>query len=352
MLSTAELIQRPSRPPDYAAENRELVALAREMATSPEGILQKLADTALMLCRAHSAGLSILEDGDQKQNFHWRAIAGEWAAHVNGGTPRGFGPCGTVLDRNVAMVCSHPELDFPYWASVKPVLEEALLIPFYINGEAIGTIWVVSHDEHRFDAEDLRVMTSLGVFTAAAYQTWLTINATQRVAAIVESSDDAVVSKDINGIIRSWNRGAERLFGYSPDEMIGKSIMLLIPADRHNEETEILGRIRRGERIEHYETIRLRKDGSLIDISLSVSPIKGAGGNIIGASKIARDISERKQAQARQDMLTRELHHRTKNLFAVVGRLPKFRGQANRQRRGDGCEKPSSFPCGDARLVG
>ena len=94
--------------------------------------------------------------------------------------------------------------------------------------------------------------------------------------------------------------------------------MILIPADRHNEEPEILGRIRRGERIEHYETVRLRKDGSLIDISLSVSPVKDLNGKVIGASKIARNITERKQAQARQEVLTRELHHRTKNLFAVV----------------------------------
>ncbi len=140
----------------------------------------------------------------------------------------------------------------------------------------------------------------------------------QRLSAIVESSDDAILSKNLDGIVMSWNRGAERLFGYSADEMIGKSVTILIPAERQDEEPHILGRIRRGEHIEHYETVRLRKDGSLIDISLSVSPIKGAGGKIIGASKIARDISERKQAQARQDMLTRELHHRTKNLFAVV----------------------------------
>ena len=93
---------------------------------------------------------------------------------------------------------------------------------------------------------------------------------------------------------------------------------MLIPAERLDEEPEILGRIRRGEHIDHYETVRLRKDGSLVDISLSVSPVKDGHGNIIGASKIARDITERKQAQARQDMLTRELHHRTKNIFAVV----------------------------------
>jgi PAS domain S-box-containing protein len=139
-----------------------------------------------------------------------------------------------------------------------------------------------------------------------------------RLAAIVESSDDAIVSKDLNGIITSWNAGAQRIFGYRPEEVIGKSVTTLIPADKHDEEPGILERIRRGERIEHYETVRMRKDGTLIDISLSVSPLKDARGRIIGASKIARDITERKQAEARQALLASELHHRTKNLFAVV----------------------------------
>ncbi|HYR67997.1 MAG TPA: hypothetical protein VEP47_17785 [Reyranella sp.] len=122
MLSTAELSRRPTRAPDHEAENRALIALAREMAISPEGILQKLADTALVLCRAHSAGLSLLEDDDQRSNFHWRALAGAWAPHLNGGTPRNFGPCGTVLDRNLALMCSHPERDFPYFGEVLPLL--------------------------------------------------------------------------------------------------------------------------------------------------------------------------------------------------------------------------------------
>jgi PAS domain S-box-containing protein len=137
-------------------------------------------------------------------------------------------------------------------------------------------------------------------------------------AAVVESSDDAIVSKDLNGIVASWNRGAERLFGYTAEEMIGKSITIVIPSDRLHEEAEVLGRIRRGERIDHYETIRRRKDASLVDISLTVSPIRRADGKIVGASKIARDITERKRAQLRHELLTREIHHRTKNLFAVV----------------------------------
>ena len=118
----------------------------------------------------------------------------------------------------------------------------------------------------------------------------------RRLAAIVESSDDAIISKDLNGIITSWNSGANRLFGYEAEEIVGKSITLLIPPERRSEEEVILARIRRGERIEHYETIRRRKDGRLIDISLTVSPIKDEEDRIIGASKIARDITERKRA--------------------------------------------------------
>ena len=119
-----------------------------------------------------------------------------------------------------------------------------------------------------------------------------------KLAAIVESSDDAIIGKDLNGIITTWNRGAERLFGYTEWEAMGKPITILIPPDRVDEEAVILERIRRGERIEHFETVRRRKDGTLLDISLSVSPIIDAHGNVTGASKIARDISERKQAEA------------------------------------------------------
>src|SRR5512133_2182187 len=319
MLSTAELSRRPSRPPDHAAENEALIELARVMATSPAAILQKLAEPALRLCRAPSAGLGLLEEGDQRSNFHWRAIAGQWAPHLNGGTPRDFGPCGTVLARNTALVCSHPELDFPYWAPIKPVLEEGLLIPFYIKGEALGTIWVVSHDDsRRFDAEDLRLMTNLGTFAAAAYQTLLSLNATQHMAAIVESSDDAIVSKDLDGIIKSWNSGAERIFGYAAQEVIGNSITMLIPPGRENEEPEILERIRRGERVDHYETVRQRKYRGLINVSLTISPVKNAQGKIIGASKIARDITERKRSEAQITMLAREAEHRAKNVLATV----------------------------------
>ena len=116
-------------------------------------------------------------------------------------------------------------------------------------------------------------------------------------AAIVESSDDAIVSKDLNGIVRSWNAGAERLFGYTSAEMIGKPITTIIPLDRLDEESEILSRLKRGERVDHFETIRKNRDGSLLNVSLTISPVKDARGRISGASKIARDITERKRQE-------------------------------------------------------
>src|SRR6266566_3913542 len=121
--------------------------------------------------------------------------------------------------------------------------------------------------------------------------------ATRLLAAVVESSHDAIVSKDLDGIITSWNKGAERLFGYAAEEAVGQNITLIIPPDRRGEERAIVERLMRGERVDHFETVRMRKDGSLLDVALTISPIKGAGGGIVGASKLARDITERKRAE-------------------------------------------------------
>jgi PAS domain S-box-containing protein len=139
-----------------------------------------------------------------------------------------------------------------------------------------------------------------------------------RLAAIVESSDDAIISKDLNGVIATFNKGAERLFGYFAEEVIGKPITILIPAERQDEETGILDRIRRGHRVEHFETVRRRKDGSAISGSLTISPITDASGTIIGASKIARDISDQKRREEQIALLAREADHRTKNLLALA----------------------------------
>ena len=139
-----------------------------------------------------------------------------------------------------------------------------------------------------------------------------------RLAAIVTSSDDAIVSKTLDGTITSWNAGAERIFGYEADEMIGHSILRLIPPELQDEETEIIARLKRGERIDHYETVRVAKDGRRVDISLTVSPLRNEAGLIVGASKVARDITEKKQAEKLQQLLVEELNHRVKNTLASV----------------------------------
>ena len=139
-----------------------------------------------------------------------------------------------------------------------------------------------------------------------------------RLAAVIESTTDAVITKDLNGIIASWNKAAEVLYGYTSDETVGQSITILIPHDRLEEEKEILRRVRAGDRIETYETIRKRKDGTLVPVELTVSPMRDATGRIFGASKIARDVSYRKESEHRIRMLMREVNHRVKNQYAVI----------------------------------
>src|SRR5262250_746740 len=171
ILCTEELRRRPWRPPDYEKENRALVALAGALVESPFNILQTLAETILDVTQCDSSGLSLLTKDDGGKRFYWPAIAGEWKRHIGGGTPRDFGPCGDVLDQNRTLLFRHFERRYPYLVPVNPAAEECLLVPFYIGGKAVGTIWGIRHSDRRqFDAEDDRVMASLGKFAASAYQ--------------------------------------------------------------------------------------------------------------------------------------------------------------------------------------
>ena len=147
------------------------MALAEALADSPQTVLQTLADTILNACGAGSAGISLLSEINGERRFYWPAIAGQWETHIGGGTPRNFGPCGDVLDRNAPLLFQHIARRYTYFQEVTPPVEEALLVPFYVDGSAVGTIWAVAHDDCRkFDAEDLRLMTGLGKFASSAYQ--------------------------------------------------------------------------------------------------------------------------------------------------------------------------------------
>ncbi len=170
VATDADLESRPSRPPDYEGEAKALRELARELARPGGDILKKLTDSALALCRAHTAGISILEVCDGKRMFRWHSISGRWAHHEGGGMPREASPCGDVIDRNRHMLIHAPERRYVAVRGVEPAIREVLLMPFSLMGAPVGTLWIIAHDESvRFDREDLRIMGNLAAFAASAY---------------------------------------------------------------------------------------------------------------------------------------------------------------------------------------
>jgi signal transduction histidine kinase len=197
ILYTEELYKRPPRLRDDAKENNALVALAEALADSPETILQTLAEKIMEVVQAGSAGISLLTKVESRERFHWPAIAGKWKSYIGGGTPREFGPCGDVLDHNTPLLLRNIERRYAYFRPVRPAVREVLLVPFYVDGKAVGTIWAIAHDKQRkFDAEDERLMISLGKFASSAYQVTVHIGTlksklTQRIKAGEELKNSA-----------------------------------------------------------------------------------------------------------------------------------------------------------------
>ena len=337
ILCTEELRRRPRRPPDYEKENRALAALASALVDSQSDILQILAETILEVTQCDSSGLSLLTKEDSGKRFYWPAIAGMWSPHVGGGTPRNFGPCGDVLDRNCALLFRRFERRYPYLLPVSPAAEECLLVPFYVRGKAVGTIWAMMHSDRRgFDTEDQRLMNVLGQFASLAYQTQGTIddlksqiNAREQAESrlreltrvevgvllegleaqvrtkdefhrvVVETASDAVVSIDHRGDILFANHATTRTFGYEPSELIGQPLTLLMPEylrDLHKagleryQETNYRHINWRGT-----ELIGLRKNGEEFPVEVSFGEITNNGQRVF--TGFIRDISARKQAE-------------------------------------------------------
>ena len=292
-----------------------------------ETLYEKILDAAVAIMRSDFASMQMFypERGELRllayRGFNPTAAAfWEWVRPGSGST------CGAALATRTRSIVPDIELsDFMAGSEdleayretgIRSVQSTPLVSR---DGRLLGMISTHWRDPHQPSECDLRFLDVLARQAADLIERAQAEVTSQRLAAIVDTSHDAIVSKDLNGIVTTWNRGAEQLFGYTADEMIGRSITTLIPPDRHHEETHILERVvRHGERIDHYEAVRRRKDGSLVDVSLTVSPLKDAAGKVVGASKIARDISEKKEAQVRQELLAREVQHRTGNLFAVV----------------------------------
>ncbi len=218
ILRTEELRHRPARPPDYEVETQALSALVQVLADSPRTILQTLVDKVVEVLRAGSAGLSLLtRDG---QRFYWAAIAGDWSPHLGGGTPRGFGPCGDVLDRDTPMLFTRWERRYPYLASATPLAEEGLLVPFHVKGQAVGTIWAIAHNTVRkFDSEDLRLLESLGRFASAAYTAVESLHAFDDRRAALSLLEDAVHARALADESLAKLRESERHLRRSEEEL-------------------------------------------------------------------------------------------------------------------------------------
>jgi PAS domain S-box-containing protein len=193
VIITAELASRKAREPDYRAENLSLTELGEELAREPEAVFQKLAESALKLCAADSAGVSLLEEVHGQSMFRWRATAGAFASLHGQLLPRNFSPCGIVIDRASVQLMRNPERFYPYISELTQRVHEVLLVPFFIQGIATGTLWVVAHNhERQFDAEDARVATSLAQFAAVAWQN-------VRVKSEAESTREKLREQEVEG---------------------------------------------------------------------------------------------------------------------------------------------------------
>lgn len=219
--------------------------------------------------------------------------------------------CGTVAQTCTAIVANDIQhSDYDKADLVRSFgIQTYACNPLMAGGKLLGTLSFASRDRTHFDEDELKFIRIVTHSAALVLEQLKSSAERQRLAAIVTSSDDAIISKNLDGQITSWNQGAQRMFGYEASEVVGRSITVLIPKERHDEEPAILEKMRKGEFIEHFETVRQHKDGSLLDVSLTISPIRDAEGTIIGVSKIGRDITERKKYE--QELVRREQLYRS-----------------------------------------
>jgi PAS domain S-box-containing protein len=340
ILCTEELNRRPSRAPDYEAENCALVGLAQALADSPRTILQTMAEKMLEVFQCDSAGFSLLTK-DEK-SFYWPAIAGMWQPHIGGGTPRDFGPCGDVLDCNAPMLFTHWERRYPYLLAAMPLAQEGLLVPFYVEGKAVGTIWAIAHDDRRkFDAEDMRQLVSLGSFASSAYQVVAFLDAleqrdealrqsceeledrvverTSQLTAVneelrhkilerdraeaalrtsegkyrdlINASPDAICVIDADHKCVMVNPACVKLAGRSEGELIGSSIGDTYLAEERHLLANRLEKLK-AEGSFRFERKFVRGNGEVIPVEVSLSALRGSY-----YQAIIRDIGHRKRAE-------------------------------------------------------
>ena len=353
ILCTEELQRRPSRPPDYEKENRALVALMAALADSPSSIFQTLAETILDITQCDSAGLSLLTrdgrtpDGCGKR-FYWPAIAGIWNPHVGGGTPRNFGPCGDVLDQNRTLLFRHFERRYPYLVPVSPAAEECLLVPFYVAGEAVGTIWGIMHNDRRkFDAEDDRVMASLGKFASSAYQAVLRIEDLKfqvaerekaeaevrqlasgleaKVGRLVEANVVGIVLWNLEGAITGANEAFLRMVQFDREDLVSRRVRWtdLTPAEWRGSDERAMADLKVRRSFQPFEKEYFRKDGSRVPVLLGGALFEGDGNEGVA---FVLDLTEQKRVQemlqqAQQTLYTTQVELARVSRVTTMGEL-------------------------------
>ena len=353
ILCTEELQRRPSRPPDYEKENRALVALMAALADSPSSIFQTLAKTILDITQCDSAGLSLLTrdgktpDGCGKR-FYWPAIAGMWNPHVGGGTPRNFGPCGDVLDQNRTLLFRHFERRYPYLVPVSPAAEECLLVPFYVAGEAVGTIWGIMHNDRRkFEAEDDRVMASLGKFASSAYQAVLHIEDLKfqvaerekaeaevrqlasgleaKVGRLVEANVVGIVLWNLGGAITGANEAFLRMVQFDREDLVSRRVRWtdLTPAEWRGSDERAMADLKVRRSFQPFEKEYFRKDGSRVPVLLAGALFEGDGNEGVA---FVLDLTEQKRVQemlqqAQQTLYTTQVELARVSRVTTMGEL-------------------------------
>ena len=308
-----------------ARRSEEQAALFRfseklQYATSLPDVYDAGLDAILAALACRRASILLFDDSDVMRFVGWRGLSDGYRRGVEGHSPWDRD------ERNPRPVCFEDIGVSALSVALKETIARehiaaVAFIPILIGGRLAGKFMAYYDRPHRFTEPEIDVALTLarqlgfGIARLRAEQARSAAEErAQQLVFIVESSDDAIISKDLDGIIRTWNSGAQRLFGYSAGEAIGKPVTILFPPGREDEEPGILARVRDGERIHHYETVRRRKDGSLLDISLTVSPVRDGAGRIVGASKIARDITDRKEAERK----LRESEQRLSELLAAI----------------------------------
>jgi PAS domain S-box-containing protein len=330
VLCTDELRLRPRRPPDYEKENRALLALTSALAKARSDVVQTLADTILDVIQCDSSGLSLLSVEDGGKRVRWAAISGVWKPYIGREAPRNFSPSGDAIHRNCTLLFQHFERRYSDLLPIIPPAEECLLVPFYVGDRAVGTLWAIMHTNRRkFEGEDERLMMALGLFASVAYQTQVSMDdirvqiaarehaenivqeIEQQARTIVESALDAVVGMDADGIITNWNKQAEKIFGWTRSEAMGRRMSeTIIPMQhRSSHERGLRHFLQTGQgpilnqRIEITST---RRDGSEFPVELTVTPLKS--GDTWSFSSFVRDISDRKRSE--QQLRTSEMNLR------------------------------------------